>query len=97
MSTPRTYRFTFGPWNISQGADPFGPVVRKEVAEFRSNRFVITTMAILPFVFLITPMITGRKRNAAAHALQFASAWLALELLLIAVAAVSALAWFGGW
>jgi xylose isomerase len=30
--TPRSYRFTFGPWNISQGADPFGPVVRKEVA-----------------------------------------------------------------
>ena len=27
-----TYRFTFGPWNISQGADPFGPVVRKEVS-----------------------------------------------------------------
>jgi xylose isomerase len=29
---PRTYRFTFGPWNISTGADPFGPAVRKEVA-----------------------------------------------------------------
>jgi len=28
----RTYRFTFGPWNISMGADPFGPPVRKEVA-----------------------------------------------------------------
>ena len=28
----KTYRFTFGPWNISQGADPFGPPVRKEVA-----------------------------------------------------------------
>ncbi len=28
----RTYRFTFGPWNISMGADPFGPTVRKEVA-----------------------------------------------------------------
>ena len=28
----RTYRFTFGPWNISTGADPFGPPVRKEVA-----------------------------------------------------------------
>src|ERR1051325_3272020 len=26
-----TYRFTFGPWNISMGADPFGPTVRKEV------------------------------------------------------------------
>src|ERR1700726_3254683 len=27
-----TYRFTFGPWNISTGADPFGPAVRKELA-----------------------------------------------------------------
>ncbi|HEV3022743.1 MAG TPA: TIM barrel protein, partial [Pirellulales bacterium] len=27
-----TYRFSFGPWNISTGADPFGPPVRKEVA-----------------------------------------------------------------
>ncbi len=27
MSTtpPTTYRFSFGPWNISEGADPFGP------------------------------------------------------------------------
>ncbi len=33
-------------------------VVRKEVREFRRNRFVIVTMAVLPFVFLITPMIT---------------------------------------
>jgi xylose isomerase len=32
MSKHRTYRFTFGPWNISMGADPFGPIVRKEVA-----------------------------------------------------------------
>jgi xylose isomerase len=31
-SRPRTYKFTFGPWNISTGADPFGPPVRKEVA-----------------------------------------------------------------
>src|SRR5947207_4965562 len=31
-SRPRRYRFTCGPWNISQGADPFGPPVRKEVA-----------------------------------------------------------------
>ena len=28
----RPYRFSFGPWNISSGADPFGPPVRKEVA-----------------------------------------------------------------
>jgi xylose isomerase len=29
MSTPVTYRFSFGPWNISEGADPFGPEVRR--------------------------------------------------------------------
>lgn len=28
MSTPTPYRFSFGPWNISEGADPFGPNVR---------------------------------------------------------------------
>jgi xylose isomerase len=27
----KKYRFTFGPWNISMGADPFGPPVRKDV------------------------------------------------------------------
>ena len=28
MSTPVTYRFSFGPWNISEGGDPFGGDVR---------------------------------------------------------------------
>ena len=27
-----TYRFSFGPWNIHKGADPFGPTVRPSVA-----------------------------------------------------------------
>jgi xylose isomerase len=27
-----TYQFTFGPWNIGTGSDPFGPAVRKEMA-----------------------------------------------------------------
>ncbi len=31
MTSPAKYRFTFGPWNISTGADPFGPPVRAEV------------------------------------------------------------------
>jgi xylose isomerase len=26
------FRFTFGPWNISEGGDPFGPKVRKPIA-----------------------------------------------------------------
>jgi xylose isomerase len=30
-ATPKRYRFSFGPWNISTGADPFGPPARKEV------------------------------------------------------------------
>ena len=25
------FKFTFGPWNIHQGADPFGPAVRKDI------------------------------------------------------------------
>ncbi len=29
--TPTQYKFSFGPWNISTGADPFGPPVRKEM------------------------------------------------------------------
>ena len=27
-----TFRFSFGPWNIHEGADPFGPTVRDSVA-----------------------------------------------------------------
>lgn len=32
MASPKQYKFTFGPWNISTGADPFGPPVRPEMA-----------------------------------------------------------------
>ena len=32
VSKKNSYRFTFGPWNISTGGDPFGPPVRKEMA-----------------------------------------------------------------
>ncbi len=28
----RQYRFSFGPWNIHEGADPFGPTVRQPIA-----------------------------------------------------------------
>lgn len=30
-SAPTQYRFSFGPWNISTGSDPFGPPIRKEM------------------------------------------------------------------
>ncbi len=45
MARSGTYRFSFGPWNISTGSDPFGPVVRKDVpfakkiAEYRKLGF----------------------------------------------------------
>ncbi len=29
---PGEYRFSFGPWNIHEGADPFGPTVRPTIA-----------------------------------------------------------------
>lgn len=32
MPEPTVYRFSFGPWNISEGADPFGPEVRKPMS-----------------------------------------------------------------
>ncbi|HSI33128.1 MAG: TIM barrel protein [Phycisphaerae bacterium] len=28
---PSSYKFSFGPWNISEGADPFGPPVRASI------------------------------------------------------------------
>ena len=28
MDTSHTYRFCFGPWNLSEGADPYGPTTR---------------------------------------------------------------------
>lgn len=28
MSTSHSYRFCFGPWNLSEGADPYGPTTR---------------------------------------------------------------------
>jgi ABC-2 type transport system permease protein len=33
-------------------------VFRKELRDYRRNRFLVTTMAVLPVIFLIAPMIT---------------------------------------
>jgi xylose isomerase len=45
MNPETTYRFSFGPWNISEGADPFGPPIRsafpheEKFALYRPNGF----------------------------------------------------------
>lgn len=58
-------------------------VVRKEVREFRRNRFVIATMAVLPFVFLITPMVTLFKIPATASGPQIRAAVGVMSLLML--------------
>ncbi len=40
---------------MSLSATRIGAVIRKELAEFRRNRFIVTTAAILPVVFLVSP------------------------------------------
>ena len=62
-----------------------GAVVRKEVREFRRNRFVIVTMAVLPFVFLITPMVTLLRIPASASGPQVRAAVGLLSLLMLIV------------
>jgi ABC-2 type transport system permease protein len=45
-----------------------GAVVRKELRDFRRNRFLVGTMAVMPFVFLVSPMITLLRLPASAPA-----------------------------
>jgi ABC-type Na+ efflux pump permease subunit len=40
---------------MSLSATRIGAVIRKELAEFRRNRFILTTTAILPIIFLVSP------------------------------------------
>ncbi|MCK4245144.1 MAG: TIM barrel protein [Candidatus Omnitrophica bacterium] len=39
MERYRKYRFSFGPWNIHPGVDPFGPAVRKEFSFGKKIKF----------------------------------------------------------
>ena len=60
-------------------------VVRKEVREFRRKRFVIGTMAVMPFIFLITPMITLFRIPASASGTQVRAAVGVMSLLMLIV------------
>ena len=59
--------------------------MRKEVREFRRNRFVIGTMAVLPFVFLITPMITIFRIPESASGPQVKAAVGVISLLMLII------------
>jgi ABC-2 type transport system permease protein len=62
-----------------------GAVFHKEVREFRRNRFVIGTMAVLPLIFLITPMLTIFKIPADASGPEVKAAVGTISLLLLIV------------
>jgi len=51
------FRFTFGPWNIHEGADPFGPMVRQSI-EFEKK----LELGLFPLPF--TTLGEKRKRPA---------------------------------
>jgi ABC-type Na+ efflux pump permease subunit len=63
-------------------------VVRKEVREFRRNRFVISTMTVTPLIFLITPMLTLFRVPASASGTQVRAAVGVMSLLLLIVPVV---------
>jgi ABC-2 type transport system permease protein len=65
-----------------------GAVVHKEIREFRRNRFVIGTMAVLPLVFLITPMVTIFRVPASASTSQVRAAFGVISLLMLVVPVV---------
>jgi ABC-type Na+ efflux pump permease subunit len=65
--------------------DRIAAVMRKEVREFRRNRFVVSTMAVMPVIFLITPMVTLFNVPASASGTQVRSAVGLLSLLMLII------------
>jgi ABC-type Na+ efflux pump permease subunit len=60
-------------------------VIRKEVREYRRNRFVVSTMAITPLIFLIMPMITLFRIPDSASGTQVKAAVGVMSLLMLIV------------
>jgi len=63
-------------------------VVRKEIREFRRNHFVIGTMALLPLIFLITPLLTIFKVPESASGPQVRAAVGTISLLMLIIPVV---------
>jgi ABC-2 type transport system permease protein len=65
--------------------DRIAGVMQKEMREYRRNRFVITTMAVMPLVFLVVPLLTLFKIPASAAESQIKAAVGVMSLLLLIV------------
>ena len=63
-------------------------VIRKEIREFRRNHFVIGTMAVLPLIFLITPLLTIFKVPESASGPQVRAAVGTISLLMLIIPVV---------
>jgi len=60
-------------------------VVRKEMREFRRNRFVVGTMAVLPLIFLIAPLVTMFHISATASGAAVRAAVGSLSLFMLII------------
>lgn len=65
-----------------------GAVVRREVRDFRRNRFVLVTMGVLPFVFMISPILTLFRVPESASGTQVKAAVGAISLILLIIPVV---------
>jgi ABC-type Na+ efflux pump permease subunit len=55
---------------MSASTTRIGAVIRKELTEFRRNRFILSTAAVLPIVFLISPTVSILALKASAVSTQ---------------------------
>ena len=65
--------------------DRIAGVMQKEMREYRRNRFVITTMAVMPLIFLVVPLLTLFKIPDSATESQIKAAVGVMSLLLLIV------------
>jgi len=65
-----------------------GAVLRKELRDYRRNRFTITTTAVMPLVFLISPTVTLLRISGSATATVVDRSVGVTSLLLLVVPAV---------
>jgi ABC-type transport system involved in multi-copper enzyme maturation permease subunit len=79
---------------MSISATRIGAVIRKELTEFRRNRAVVSTMGIIPVVFLVAPTAELLAQNPAtpSASLDKGVGFLLLYLLLIPVLIPSTIA-----
>ena len=65
-----------------------GAVLLKELRDYRRNRFILTTMTLVPVIFIIAPLIQLFAANAAANDVHL-SARIGLSMIYLLVIPVT--------